>query len=275
METWKRSLSVYVPFAKSEIQRALAYRLSFLGGILWNVFQILIASYLWTAIFGSTTATSINGFTKNDMILYIIFSTLTSMTIGNGIEWVIGGEVQSGEIAINLIRPINYQARLISQSLGRIAWQFITIFIPIWIGINIYLYVTSGALPPNIGIILAYFISLIFGFLITFFFNFCFGLLAFYVTYIWGLNVLKNSVVRFISGSIIPLVFFPMWFQRVLTFLPFGSTNYVPVMIYLNKYTTLGTLKVILIQALWIIILYLCSVFFWRKATKKLTIMGG
>lgn len=275
METLKRSLGVYVPFAKSEIQRALAYRLSFLGGILGNVLQILIACYLWTAIFASTTATSLNGFTKNDMIIYIIFSTLTAMTIGGGTEWIIGGEVQSGEIAINLIRPINYQARLLSQAFGRITWQFTTVFVPIWVGLTIFQYFTSGKLPPHIGTIFIYFVSLFFSFIIWFFFNFCFGLLSFYVTYIWGLNVLKNAVVRFVSGFVIPIVFFPVWFQRIITFLPFASTNYTPVMIYLNKYSASETLKVLLIQVLWIIILYVCSVFFWRKATKKLTIMGG
>lgn len=275
METWKRSLGVYVPFAKSEIQRALAYRLSFFGNILWNTLQIIIACYLWTAIFGSTTAVTINGFTKNDMIIYVIISCITAMTIGSGTEWIIGGEVQSGEIAINLIRPINYQARLISQALGRIIWQFIAIFLPIWIGMMVFRYFSLGELPPHIGTILTYFLSLFFSFIIWFLFNFCFGLMSFYVTYIWGLNVFKNAIVKFVSGSIIPIVFFPLWFQKILMFLPFGSTNYTPVMIYLNKYTAVETVKVLCVQAVWIIILYFCSEVFWKRATKKLTIMGG
>lgn len=275
METWKRSLGVYLPFAKSEIQRAMAYRLSFFGNILYNALQILIASYLWTAIFDSTTATVLNGFTKNDMIVYIIISSITAMAIGGGTEWVVGGEVQSGEIAINLIRPINYQVRLLSQALGGVIWQFIAIFLPIWIGMMVFRFINLGELPPHIGTIFTYFLSLFFSFIIWFLFNFCFGLMSFYVTYIWGLNVFKNAIVRFVSGSIIPIVFFPEWFQRILIFLPFGSTNYTPVMIYLNKYTAFETIKVLSIQVLWIIILYFCSEVFWRKAMKKLTIMGG
>ena len=82
-------------------------------------------------------------------------------------------------------------------------------------------------------------------------------------------------MVRFVSGSIIPIIFFPLWFQKFLMFLPFGSINYTPVMIYLNKYTGYETMKVLGIQVLWITILYLFSKFFWRKAIKKLTIMGG
>lgn len=275
MEDLKRSFGVYIPFAKSEIQRSLAYRLSFIGSILWNILQIIIACYLWTAIFSSTSAKVMNGFTKNEMIVYIIISSLTAMTIGNGIEWVVGSEVQSGEIAINLIRPISYQARLLSQALGRVLWQSITIFFPIWIGMLAYNYFLLGQLPPNILTILTYFLSLIFSFIIWFLFNFCFGLMAFYVTYMWGLNMFKNAIVKFISGSIIPIVFFPVWFQKIIMFFPFASTNYTPVMIYLNKYNSLGTLKVLCIQILWIILLYFCSELFWRKAIRKLTIMGG
>lgn len=275
MEKCKRMLGVYLPFAKSEIQRALAYRISFFGFILGDILQIAVSFYLWSAIFTSSSSPTMNGFTKNDMMVYIIISFITAMTIGSGTEWIIGGEVRSGEIAINLIRPINYRIRLMAQALGSIFWQFIAIFMPIWITMVSVRYFTLGELPPHIGTIGLYLLSLILGFIIWFLFNFCFGLFAFYVTYTWGLNMFKDTLVKFISGAIIPIVFFPDWFQKILMFLPFGSINYTPVMIYLNKYTGNETLRVLGIQVLWVIILYVFSRFLWSKATKRLTIMGG
>lgn len=275
MEICKRTLGVYLPFAKSEIQKALAYKISFFGYILGDIFQIVIAFYLWSAIFSSSPNSTINGFTKNEMLVYIVMSFITAMTIGNGTEWAVASEVQSGEIAINLIRPINYKLRLISQSIGSIMWQFIAIFLPIWVTMLGIRYFTLGALPPHITTIGTYFLSLIFSFIIWFLFNFCFGLMAFYVTYIWGLNMFKETIVRFLSGAIIPIIFFPLWFQKFLILMPFGSINYTPVMIYLNKYTGYETIKALVIQALWIILLYLFSRFLWDKAIKKLTIMGG
>ena len=170
METYKKTLGVYWPFAKSEIQRALAYRISFFGYILGDIFQILIAFYLWSAIFNSSSAPTINGFTKNEMMVYIVMSFITAMTIGSGTEWVVAHEVQSGEIAINLIRPINYKLRLMFQSIGSIMWQFIAIFLPIWIGMVSIRYFTLGELPPHIGTIGTYLLSLIFSFIIWFLF---------------------------------------------------------------------------------------------------------
>lgn len=275
MEKCKRMLGVYLPFAKSEIQRALAYRISFFGYVIGDILQIAVSFYLWSAIFNSSTKATMNGFTKNEIIVYIVISFITAMSIDSGTEWIVGGEVQTGEIAINLIRPINYKLRLLTQALGSVLWQFIAVFIPGWIALVGIRYFTLGLLPPHIGTVALYLLSLIFSFLIWFLFNFCFGLLAFYVTYIWGLNVFKNTIVKFLSGAIIPIIFFPAWFQNFLMFLPFGSINYTPVMIYLNKYSWYGTLQVLGIQILWVVILYLLSKFLWGKATKRLTIMGG
>lgn len=275
MEVSKKRLRVYWPFAKGTIQRALAYKMSFFGYILGDVLQVIVSFYLWNAIFNSSSKAVINGFTKNDMLVYVIMSFITAMTINSGVEWTLTQEVRSGEIATNLIKPIDYQLRLAAEAIGSIMWQFIAIFMPIWLGMSIIRYCTLGALPPHIGTIIAYLLSLILSFIIWFLFNFCFGLLAFLVTYMWGLNLFKDTVVKFISGAVIPIIFFPQWFQMFLRFLPFGSMNYTPVMIYLNKYTGYETLKVIGIQVLWVVILYLLSKFFWKKAIKKLTIMGG
>lgn len=275
MEVSKRLLGIYLPFVKSEIQMVLAYRVSFFSNILVTLLNLAVSYYLWLAIFNSASSATVNGFTKSQMLTYIIISFITARTIGSGTEWIVGREVQSGEIAINLIRPINYRLRLAMQSIGKILWQFVVIFLPVWICMVGYRYFISGESLPNIWILVSYLLSLIFSFTIWFLFNFCFGLMAFFVTYIWGLNVFKNTVVNFLSGAVIPIMFFPLWFQKFLMLLPFSSINYTPVMIYLNKYTLYEILEVMGIQILWIVLLYLFSEFVWRKAIKKLTIMGG
>ncbi|MBZ4249224.1 antibiotic ABC transporter permease, partial [Streptococcus pneumoniae] len=56
---------------------------------------------------------------------------------------------------------------------------------------------------------LTYLLSLILAFLINFFFNICFGFSAFVFKNLWGSNLLKNSLVAFMSGSLIHLSFFP------------------------------------------------------------------
>ena len=275
MEEYIGKIKVYLPFAKSEIQRVLAYRLSFLAFILGDILQVSVGFYLWNAIFNSSSDTIINGFTKEQMLTYVIISFITTIWIAGGTEWIVGGEVQSGEIAINLIRPINYQMRLLFQALGGLLLQILVICIPIGVVATAIMHFGYGQALPSLSNIGLYVISAFMSFIIWFLFNFCFGLMAFYVTYMWGLNMLKETLVRFISGAIIPLAFFPMWFQKFLGFLPFSSINYVPVMLYLGKFTESETLKAIGLQLLWIVLLFALSNVLWKKAIKKLTIMGG
>lgn len=271
----KKKFKIYFPFAKSEIQRAMSYRANFFMGTIAGLIQVFVTYYLWRAIFGSSSKTSINGFTVSDIIVYVFISNITARMVNSNVDMIIGSEVVRGDIAINLIRPINYRLRLLFQALGSALYRFIAVSFPIWIGLIAVRYVTVHELPPNGIVILFYLSSSIFSFLILFLFNFCFGMLAFYVTYIWGLRMCKNSILRFFSGEIIPLAFFPLWVQNMMNYIPFGAINYTPVMIYLQKLTGAQAYKAILVQAVWIAILFLVSHFVWNKATKKLMILGG
>lgn len=271
----KKRVRVYLPFAKSEIQRAMSYRTNFFMGTIAGLIQVFVTYYLWLAIFKSSSQNSINGFTVSDMIIYVFISNITARMVGSSVDMIIGSEVVKGDIAINLIRPINYRVRLLFQAIGSALYKFIAVSLPIWIGLIVVRFLTVHELPPSFTIILLYLGSSILSFLILFLFNFCFGMLSFYVTYIWGLRMCKNSILRFFSGEIIPLAFFPLWFQNFMNYIPFGAINYTPVMIYLQKLMGVQVIKAISIQVVWIAILLLLSHFVWNKATKKLMILGG
>ena len=72
-----------------------------------------------------------------------------------------------------------------------------------------------------LGLTVIYLFSLTIAYLINFFFNICFGFSAFVFKNLWGSNLLKTSIVAFMSGSLIPLAFFPKVVSDILSFLPF------------------------------------------------------
>ena len=72
-----------------------------------------------------------------------------------------------------------------------------------------------------LGLTVLYLFSLTLAYLINFFFNICFGFSAFVFKNLWGSNLLKTSIVAFMSGSLIPLAFFPKIVSDILSFLPF------------------------------------------------------
>jgi len=270
-----RKLHIYWPFSKSIMQAMMSYRVNFFMFVFGNFLKTFVVYYLWKAVFYSSTSSTLSGFTLQEMIIYIFISSITAIAISNNIDGLIGEEVRDGSIAMNLIRPINYQVRLLFQSFGTFVYQFAFVSIPIWLALIITRYTSIKELPPDIGTILLFLLSLMLGFMTLFLFNFCFGLLAFHVTGMWGLRNLKRAILSFISGELIPIAFFPLWFQKGLRLLPFSSMNYTPVMIYLKKLTGAELIQTLATQIVWIFILFFISRWMWNKAIKHLTILGG
>lgn len=271
----RQSLRIYKPFTIGRIQEQLAYKWSFYLFILSSMFSLLVGYYLWKAIYNSSSSESLGGFTQNEMIVYIFMSFITSNLVRVSVTRDIGNDVVEGTIAMNLVKPINYQVRLFFSSLGNVLFRFLVPGLPIWLVMSIVRYVSLGELPPSLVVIVTYLVSVCLSFVIMFLFDFCFGLLAFYTTYVWGLNLAKQAILGFLTGQLIPLSFFPETVRRIFDFLPFASMNYTPVMIYLNKMPMERVIFSMGIQVIWIILLYIIANYFWKRVTTRITVLGG
>lgn len=265
----------YFTFSRSLVQRLLEYRLNFFMYFIGNIIFTLVKYYLWLAIFESSEGTFMRGFSINEIVHYVFIMQATQVLAGTMTDMQISSEVKSGTIAMNLIRPISYKSRLFFEAIGDRFPRFFFVSFPFWIGYTVILYFTQGITPPHITVILIFLISLSLGFTVNFLFNYTIGLLAFWVTNYWGIRTIKAAIGLFLSGSIIPLSFFPAVFQKIFYFLPFQYIMYTPVMIYLEKYSGKEMLFMLGLQIIWIIILLFISILIWKRAIKRLTILGG
>lgn len=263
----------YLTFTKNTFQKNLSYRANAIIFFLGELMLLFITFYLWKAIYRSSDSMIIKGFSLNEMIVYVLISFITSVTINSNIGSSISREVKDGSIAINLIRPINYEKRMFFESLGNLMYSFIVVFFIGFILINILQINYSGKF--SVVNIILYLISILAGFIIDFYYSYMFGLLSFKITNMWGLNQIMNAIFQLLSGALIPMVFFPSWMQGIFNFLPFSSMIYTPSMIYLGKLTNIEIIKAISIQFLWIIILMIIGRQMWRSLIKELTILGG
>lgn len=105
--------------------------------------------------------------------------------------------------------------------------------------------------------------------------NICFGFSAFVFKNLWGSNLLKTSIVAFMSGSLIPLAFFPKVVSDILSFLPFSSLIYTPVMIIVGKYDASQILQALLLQFFWLLVMVGLSQLIWKRVQSFITIQGG
>lgn len=275
MKTIRRMYNRYVPFTRSVLQKKMSYKFDFVMAIIGQLVKCFVIYFLWKAVYVNSDSAVMNGFTANDIILYVFMSTITINIVNNTVDAAIGNEVWDGTIAMNLIKPVNYQTRLFFESFAELFQGTVFIALPIWMGLVVVRFFTLAELPPSIFTVILYLLSAFLGFVILFLINFSFGILSFYVTNIWGIRNLKYAIMDFLSGVIIPIAFLPMWLQKILDFVPFSSISYFPVLIYLGKVTGSGIVFTLVLQVIWIGILYLISILLWNKATRRLTILGG
>lgn len=92
---------------------------------------------------------------------------------------------------------------------------------------------------------------------------------------LWGSNLLKNSLVAFLSGSLVPLIFFPKIIAELLSFLPFSSLIYTPVMVIIEKYSMSQMIQALSLQLFWLFIMIALSQLIWKCVQNYITIQGG
>ncbi|KGR73154.1 ABC transporter permease [Streptococcus phocae subsp. salmonis] len=268
---WKR----YKPFISAGIQELISYRVNFFLYRLGDVMGAFVAFYLWRAVFDASKQSLINGFTLSDMTFYIIMSFVTGLLTYSNSSFMIGEEVKDGSIIMRLLRPVHFATSYLFMEIGFRGIIFISVGLPFLFLMAITKVQAGIPLFQLLLTLLLYLISVLLAFLINFYFNICFGFSAFVFKNLWGSNLLKNSLVAFMSGSLIPLAFFPKQVAIVLGFLPFSSLVYTPVMIAIGKYGLQQSAKAIGLQLFWLIMMVTMSQVIWKAVQNHLTIQGG
>ena len=271
----RKKLKIYLPFAANELKRQMAYKGAFYLFMFISLFSSFIMYFLWRAVYGSTDSGSLGGLTKNEMVVYVFMVYVTSSIVTISISDWVSDDVVKGNVAMNLIKPIDYRMSLVVRAMGNMIYRFLMPGVFIWIGLEIYKHKYLGMPVTEIDNILLYLLSCVMSFLIFVMFDFCFGMIAFFTTYIFGLLMVQEALLKFLTGELIPLSFFPGAVQKVFDFLPFSSMVYTPVMIYLGKYNNKELAFVLGRQAAWVIILYLLGSLIWKKVTRRLVVLGG
>jgi ABC-type uncharacterized transport system permease subunit len=108
----------YVAIAATAAQQATAYRIGTLTGVIANAFWIAILYYLWRAAFSQQPR--IGTFSWDEMRTYILLAYGINALIGFPAASRMMGTIRTGEIVIDMVRPLNYRR----PSRGSAAWRW-------------------------------------------------------------------------------------------------------------------------------------------------------
>ena len=276
-------LRKYKPFVRASAIDMMAYRFNILIWVIVTIFEVACLVFLWFAVYQSSKGgidASINGFTYKEMIVYVVLTTVFGfVTFNNDTLWFINQDIIKGTIGNYVIKPISYRGKFVASNLGSFLLMAVVFGIPLYaISLGVLYGIGFLAIPSALDFIAhfgLFLLASILACLLNDAIAYIFGILCFYTSAAWGLNALKTTIISFLSGTLLPIAFFPPVFRDIVSYMPFAGMSQNPVLILIMKYNYLECTKVILISLGWLILLELFAKLLFNHAIKIVTVQGG
>ncbi|OIJ14298.1 daunorubicin ABC transporter permease [Anaerobacillus arseniciselenatis] len=263
-------MSKYIEMIRVRFLMMLAYRTNYYSGIL--IYSINIGAYyfLWTAIYGGQE--EIQGLSVLQMTTYVAVAWMARAFYFNNIDREIANEIKDGKVAIEMIRPYNYLGMKTMQGLGEGLFRLLFFSVPGMLIVALLFPISFSANVTTWGL---FFVSLMFSFIVNTQINLLTGIMTFFLFNNSGLIRAKRVVIDLFSGLLLPISFYPLWAQSVMTYLPFQAISYIPSMIFTEGFVGSEIYTAIALQAFWALVLIIPIQVLWLLAKKQLIVQGG
>lgn len=259
-------MNKYLSIFKISFQQEIAYRLNFIMWRVRNILQIFLVFFLWDTVF-SSPGQVVFGYDRAKILTYVFGLLIMKSLVTSTGTIDIAGEISQGTLSNYLLKPISYfkywfARDLSSKSINMIfaVFEFMILWVllkpPIFLQTNIPLFFFF-ILSTGLAILLFFIIMIIFN---------LFPL--WYPEQAWGLVFLLLIFVDFLGGGIFPLDILPEIVQRIIYATPFPYLLFVPLQIYLGKFSIDLAFRGVLISSFWVGILTVILVNMWNLGLK-------
>lgn len=180
--------------------------------------------------------------------------------------------VRTGDVAVDLTRPVDLQLSMLAADLGRAA----------------YLLVPRGALPLAVGALFygldlptdpaAYplgAVSVLAAITVSFACRFAVNLVAFWLVELRGVQTLYLVATNVLSGLLVPVAWFPGWLGALARATPFPSMLQAPVDVLSGRVAGWQAVATVLVQLAWVLATLALGRLVLSAATRRLVVQGG
>lgn len=263
-------MRLFVEVARRSLRRHFAYRAAALAGLATNLFFGLLRAEILLALYGDRG--TVAGYSAADAVTYTGLSQALIAVLMLFGWYDLMATVHSGEVAGDLLRPMDFQAFWLAQDAGRAAVALLlrggTIM-----AIYASLFDLSG--PGGVAGWLAVAVALGLAWLVSFAFRFLVNLAAFWSPNAVGVGRFLFFGGLFFSGFLMPLDFFPGWLQTLAAWTPFPYLLDTVVEVYLGIAAGPELLRALGLQAAWALGLLLAGRWILARGVRRLTVLGG
>jgi ABC-2 type transport system permease protein len=259
------------------LQSSLEYRFDFFIGIVSSLFPIVIQVFLWYALYGGSNGInggkSMYGYDFAQMMAYVAIAGTVSRFVGTGIEGIVNSDIHSGGLAVFLVKPVKYVQFRIFQTVGS-KFTASVIFAVFTVFVLSVLHFSVG-FEIVLSDVLFFLITLTLAAVLNFYLFFQISLTAFWLTEVGALFGVVSVIVMVLSGGVFPISVFGDWYVNLSQYLPFMYTTYFPISVLTGIFDTNKIITGIIMQVIWIAVLWFVSKIVWKTGLKKYVSVGG
>lgn len=262
---------------RTSIDERLAYRGDFAFATLVRFLPIVTQVFLWGAIYQAQSAGEervINSYRYSDMVAYYLlvmvgraFSSMPGLTSG------IARDVRDGSIKRFLTQPVD----LIDWMFwNRVAHKLVYYTVATGPFLLVF-YLCRDYFRQDVTpmLVAAWIASLIMAFLIGFLIEALLGLLAFWFLEVSSLIFIYMLLSYFLSGHMLPLDWLPEPVATWIQWLPFKYLAFFPSAVILGRYSPGVLARELLIEAGWVVVLYLANRWALNRGLRRYSAYGG
>lgn len=264
-------MRLYWEVARTTARRASAYRASTLAGIFTNTVFGFILAYTMRAVFRERP--TIDGFDAVDAVTFTFVAQGLLMVVGTfGSDLEMAQRVRTGEVAMDLSRPYDYQAWWAAVAYGKSFFYAWTRAAPPFLAGALVMHVR---LPEHAWMWPAFVAGVVLGAGVSFAFGFLVQLSAFWVLDHRGPAQIAWMPAQFLAGTFVPIFLMPDGLEQVARMLPFAAMIQLPVEIFLGKHSGLDLARLYSLQALWMLVLLALGRLVLARAVRRVVVHGG
>ena len=269
----KNRLKGYYSVFKIRVINSLQYRAAAIAGIATQFFFGFMFIMIFEAFYSSGGPQE---FTFPNLVSYI---WLQQAFLGFFMVWLrdseLGQIIINGNIAYELVRPYSiysfWYAKLLGSKLsgGLLRFPFVilvTLLLPAPYNLS---------LPVSFGAFALFVFSLALGLVLTT----CIAMLMYISMFkthtLVGSFVLFGITTDFFGGHYIPVPLMPQWLQKLSSLLPFRYASDLPFRIYSGNIAGIEAFSGVMIEIVWIVLLFAVGSLLMRKVSKKVVVFGG
>lgn len=267
-------MKTYISLFRIRLINNIQYRAITLGIFLSNLAWLFMELMAYVAIYKTTDTNLPMEFSQ--IVSYVwIKKIVMSLLVVVAADAEIYSVINDGSIAYELVRPIDLYGKWFCQAVSNRLSATLVSAVPILILTIVFPKEYRLSAPASMGQFATFIISLILALGVVVAFAMLMFISLFYTIAQRGIKIIVTALVSFLSGGVIPLVFFPTKLVSVLNVLPFSAMQSTPLLIYSGNLSGREALNGILFQVIWLVVLIALGKLLMSLSLKRVVVQGG